>query len=103
MPITCDAIVENGLLRPLTDLGLTDSQRVRLTVEPLQQTRAATRGADALLLQGGLFRLPAAEASSLAGRDVAGLSVDDISQCLPIAIKGKPLSATVIEERNESW
>ena len=103
MPIICEAIVEKGLLRPLRNLELADSERVRLTIEPVREGHPAIRETEALLLRSGLFRLPLAEASALAGRDVATASLDEVNRSLPVPIKGKPLSATVIEERNESW
>jgi predicted DNA-binding antitoxin AbrB/MazE fold protein len=103
MPITCEAIVENGRLRPLSDLGLTDLERVKLTVERLECSASTTPSIEATLLDSGLFRLAASDASALAGRDVSGLSLDALNRALPIAIGGKPLSATIIEERSESW
>jgi predicted DNA-binding antitoxin AbrB/MazE fold protein len=103
MPITCEAIVENGRLRPLRDLGLRDSERVKLTVERLERTPSTTRSIEAILLDSGLFHLAGSDASALAGRDVSRLSLDALNRALPIPISGKPLSAAVIEERSESW
>jgi predicted DNA-binding antitoxin AbrB/MazE fold protein len=34
MAITVDAVVENGLLRPMAPLPLAENERVRITVEP---------------------------------------------------------------------
>lgn len=34
MSITIDAVVENGLLRPIEPLSLNENQRVRITIEP---------------------------------------------------------------------
>ena len=105
MPITCEAIVENGRLRPLSDIGLRDSERVKLIVERLDRSPnpSTTRSIEAILLESGLFRLPVADASALAGCDVSRLSPEGVNRALPITISGKPPSATVIEERNESW
>jgi predicted DNA-binding antitoxin AbrB/MazE fold protein len=64
MPITCEAIVENGRLRPLSDLGLRDSERVKLTVERLERSPGTIRSTERVLLESGLFRLPLADASA---------------------------------------
>jgi predicted DNA-binding antitoxin AbrB/MazE fold protein len=34
MPITIEAIVENGLLRPIEPLPLAENEQVRITIEP---------------------------------------------------------------------
>lgn len=65
----------------------------------LRESGTTMLSIEGILLQGGLFRLSVADASALAGYDVAALSLDEVNQTLPIAIKGKPLSATVIQER----
>ena len=65
----------------------------------LRESGTTMLSIEGILLQGGLFRLSVADASALAGYDVAALSLDEVNQTLPIAIKGMPLSATVIQER----
>jgi len=103
MAIRCDAVVENGLLRPLQDVGLADAERVVLTIERAQRTASPTPSAKELLLSLGLRQLGTAEASVLAGRDLSTIQRDQIERHLPLRIRGKPLSATVIEERHHSW
>jgi predicted DNA-binding antitoxin AbrB/MazE fold protein len=103
MSITCDAIVEDGVLRPLSDLGLPNSERVRLTIERLGRDVAAKSALETILAERGVRRLTLEEASDFAGCDVSALSPDVVNRSLPMVISGKPLSATVIEERNEGW
>lgn len=103
MSITCDAIVEGGVLRPLSNLGLPNSERVRLTIERLGRDAAAQSAVDTILAERGVRRLALEEASAFAGCDVSTLTREVVNRGLPMVISGKPLSATVIEERNEGW
>ena len=103
MAITCEAIVEDGVLRPLSRLGLPNNERVRLTVERLGRDVAAKSAVETILAQQGVHRLSLEEASALAGCDVSALSREVVNRNLPIIVSGKPLSATVIEERDEGW
>lgn len=43
MSITVDAIYENGILRPMQPLDLTDQERVRVTVELASHTPATSK------------------------------------------------------------
>ena len=103
MAITCDAIVENGVLRPLSSLGLPNSERVRLTIERLGGDVAAKSVVERILAERGVHRLSLEEVAAFAGCDVSALSREAVNRDLPMAISGKPLSATVIEERDEGW
>jgi predicted DNA-binding antitoxin AbrB/MazE fold protein len=103
MSITCDAIVEDGVLRPLGNLGLPNSERVRLTIERLGGDPGAKSAVETILAERGVRRLALKEASDFAGCDVSALSRDVVNRSLPMVISGKPLSATVIEERDEGW
>jgi predicted DNA-binding antitoxin AbrB/MazE fold protein len=103
MTITCDAIVEDGVLRPLSSLGLPNSERVRLTIERLGRDVAAKSAVETILAQRGVHRLSVEEASVFAGCDVSAVSREAVNRNLPMVISGKPLSATVIEERDEGW
>lgn len=44
MAITIDAVVENGLLRPMQPLPLKDNARVRITIEPTENWVTASYG-----------------------------------------------------------
>jgi predicted DNA-binding antitoxin AbrB/MazE fold protein len=103
MAITCEAIVEDGVLRPLSRLGLPNSERVRLTIEPLSRDATAKSAVERLLAERGVRRLSVEEASAFAGCDVSTLSREEVNRNLPMVISGKPLSATVMEERDEGW
>ena len=103
MAITCEAIVEDGVLRPLSRLGLPNSERVRLTIEPLGRGAAAKSVVERILAERGVRRVSLEEASAFAGCDVSTLSREAVNRNLPMVISGKPLSATVIEERGEGW
>ena len=103
MAITCDAIVEDGVLRPLSNLGLPNSERVRLTIERLGRDAAAKSAVETILAERGVRRLSLEEACAFAGCDVSTLSPEEVNRNLPMAISGKPLSATVMEERDEGW
>ena len=103
MAITCDAIVEDGVLRPLSSLGLPNSERVRLTIERLGGDVAAKSAVETILAGRGVHRLSLEEASAIAESDVNTQSRELVNRALPMVISGKPLSATVIEERDEGW
>lgn len=103
MPIKCDAIVENGLLRPLTDLGLPNAERVVVTVERAQAASTAQPSTKAFLLSRGLAQLSGAEASALAGCDLTDIALEEVNRRLPLKTRGKPLSVAVIEERRSGW
>jgi predicted DNA-binding antitoxin AbrB/MazE fold protein len=103
MSITCEAIVEDGVLRPLSRLGLPNSARVRLTIERLGGDVAAQSALETILAERGVRRLSLGEACAFAGCDVSTLSREVVNRNLPMVISGKPLSATVIEERDEGW
>ncbi len=103
MPITHDAIVEDGMLRPLSKLGLPNSERVRLTIERVGRDGGTKSSVETILLERGVRRLALEAACAFAGRDVSTLSREAVNRGLPMEISGKPLSATVIEERDEGW
>ena len=103
MAITCEAIVEDGVLRPLSSLGLPNSERVRLTIERLGRDVAAKSAVQTILAERGVRRLSLEEASAFAGCDVSTRSRDAVNRSLPMVIGGEPLSATVIAERDEGW
>ena len=99
MAITCDAIVENGVLRPLSSLGLPNSERVRLTIERLGRDVAAQSALETILAERGVHRLSLEEASAFAGCDVSALARAAVNRNLPMVISGKPLSATLHHPR----
>ncbi len=103
MSIRCEAIVEKGLLRPLTDLGLREADRVTVTIECSAATIASAQSVRETLTAAGLRHLSIAEASMLSGGDLAEIAVDEINRTLPLRTHGKSLSAAVMEERNEGW
>jgi hypothetical protein len=76
---------------------------VRLTIERLGRDVAAKSAVETILAQRGVHRLSVEEASVFAGCDVSAVSREAVNRNLPMVISGKPLSATVIEERNEGW
>ncbi len=103
MSIKCQAVVEHGLLRPVIDLGLPDAERVIITVDRLPATIGELSVARQRLSGAGIFHLGFADACALAGSDVSVVDRDEINRRLPLAIRGRPMSATVIEERREGW
>jgi len=103
MSVTCEAIVENGLLRPLMDLHLKDRDRVVLTIERVEGGARTATPAEAVLLAGGLRRLSVADAAAMAGVDPSNLMLTDPDRGIPLPIQGKPLSVTIVEERGEGW
>lgn len=103
MSVICEAIVENGLLRPLMDLHLQDRDRVVLTIERVEGGARTTTPAETVLLAGGLRRLSVAGAAAVAGSDPSHLVLTDLDRGLPLPIQGKPLSVTIVEERGEGW
>ncbi len=52
MTTITDAVYSEGVLKPVEDLGLRDGQRVRLIVEPLDETREERAEAVARLKAG---------------------------------------------------
>ena len=56
MTTITDAVYSEGVLKPVEDLGLRDGQRVRLIVEPLDETRE-DRAEAVARLKAGIARM----------------------------------------------
>ena len=69
MPQTTEAIFSKGVLRPLSDLGLREAQRVRIIVEPLGEDRPPGREAALDRLRQGIQAMKFVSQGPLPGRD----------------------------------
>ena len=78
MSTRVDAIYENGVLRPVTPLGLMEHERVTITVEPLDDDLDNEYVARCRAELAGLDRLPTLEEAEELLRAVPGSFADEI-------------------------
>ena len=88
-PATVEAIYQNGVLKPLQILKISDNTHVWIQIIPIpgDETRAKE----------GRFKLRLLELGLL--RDVRERSEAPEEDRIPIQVKGKSLSQTILEER----
>ncbi|GET38703.1 antitoxin family protein [Microseira wollei] len=101
MSETIVAVYENGVLRPLNPVSLSEGQTVQLTIvpqvspgEPKNELQEVLQS----LIDQGLLRLPSSKRGQV---DKAELSRRQQARKL-VKIPGKPLSETIIEARG-AW
>lgn len=103
---TLEAIYENGIFKPISSVPntLKEHERVRIIIETdedlqaeINQREAASDEDSAKLLSSDILREMLAE--GMISRIPEGISEkeDDFE---PVKIKGKPLSETILEDRN---
>ena len=91
------AVYENGVLRPLNPVSLSEGQTVRLTIVPevaSEESKNELKEVLQSMIDQGLLRLP----SKRGQVDKAELSRRQQARKL-VKIEGKPLSETIIEDR----
>ncbi len=98
MSETIVAVYENGVLRPLNPLPLSEGQTVRLTIVPEvapEEPKNELQQVLQSLIDQGLLRLPSSKRGQV---DQAELSRRQQARKL-VKISGQPLSETIIEDR----
>ena len=87
-PATVEAIYQNGVLKPLQILKISDNTHVWIQIIPISdETQAKEEHFKLRLLEIGLLR------------DVRERSEAPEEERIPIQVKGKPLSQMILEER----
>ena len=88
-PATVEAIYQDGVLKPLQNLNISDNTHVWIQIIPVpsDQNQGEEERFKAQLLELGLLR------------DVRQRFEAPEEERIPIRVKGKPLSQTIVEER----
>lgn len=103
---TIEAIYENGIFKPISSVPntLKEHERVRIIIETdedlkaeINQWEAASDEDSAKLLSSEILREMLAEGMISRIPEGVGEQEDDFE---PVKIKGKPLSETILEDRN---
>jgi predicted DNA-binding antitoxin AbrB/MazE fold protein len=105
---TLEAIYENGIFKPISSVPntLKEHERVRIIIETdtdedlqaeINQWEAASDEDSAKLLSSDILREMLAE--GMISRIPEGISEEE-DDFEPVKIKGKPLSETILEDRN---
>ena len=95
MTTTLEAIYENGIFKPVTSVpsSIREFERVRIIIETeteiqSQNTRVSPETLREMLAEGMISHIP------------EGITEEENDDFNPIEIKGKPLSETLLEDRN---
>ena len=91
------AVYENGVLRPLNPVSLTEGQTVRLRVVPEVESKNEVEAAIKTLVDQGKMTLPAKDPSI---KEVSEAERYELFEKLKER-PGKPLSEIIIEDRGE--